>query len=546
MTKCFTDSNCESEHVGHGGLLHAIKGFDGPQGLVCLLDGHWGRVFDRNPYSGRQSLDDFYGYEYVSIDSPSISELQAFSRPADAEWKWVLYQQQALPSDLLTPIKFMDRYVPNMVVDLDNNVKGDVKNVTAELSFASVLCAASKVEECPHAGISRPRRVRMIQSLESNAAVSSLKGTLTWHAANSKDFAATIPLRGHAYPENCDLSLLTASSKEFTATISPKGHACTESYDSSPLTSSLTWGEDCLANGCADFAATIPQRAHVYAENCDLPHLTANGKEFAATISHKDNAYAECYDLPPLTSSLIWGEDSVTNSCSLEGKLTVNMLSSTRGIQDLAPSCELLSGVMEPSVIPTILQQPSIQDRSAYHFDDEMTVWKASNEKCFDAEKQADDILGEALCRAQTRARLAEKLAAQTLQERDRLAHLLLKEAWTTCTYKQRAQNLELENRLLKLWSNVDIEVWTGSKSMFPVEQRARISRKLALKHHSRLDKRNLRVSTSWRDKDGNSSRSWKKRVLLSCTLGLAFVLGLSIAGAGLLIGWSMGWMLFS
>lgn len=481
MTKCFTDSNCESEHVGHGGLLHAIKGFDGPQGLVCLLDGHWGRVFDRNPYSGRQSLDDFYGYEYVSIDSPSISELQAFSRPADAEWKWILYQQQALPSDLLTPIKFMDRYVPNMVVDLDNNVKGDVKNVTAELSFASVLCAASKVEECPHAGISRPRRVRMIQSLESNAAVSSLKGTLTWHAANSKDFAATIPLRGHAYPENCDLSLLTASSKEFTATISPKDHACTESYDSSPLTSSLTWGED-----------------------------------------------------------------SVTNSCSLEGKLTANMLSSTRSIQDLAPSCELLSGVMEPSVIPTILQQPSIQDRSAYHSDDEMTVWKASNEKCFDAEKQADDILGEALCRAQTRARLAENLAAQTLQERDRLAHLLLKEAWTTCTYKQRAQTLELENRLLKLWSNVDIEVWTGSKSMFPVEQRARISRKLALKHHSRLDKRNLRVSTSWQDKDGNSSRSWKKRVLLSCTLGLAFVLGLSIAGAGLLIGWSMGWMLFS
>lgn len=177
---------------------------------------------------------------------------------------------------------------------------------------------------------------------------------------------------------------------------------------------------------------------------------------------------------------------------------------------------------------------------------DEKTMLKASNKKCLDANKPECEILGEALCHAQTRARVAEKLAAQTVKERDRLAHLLLREAWTTFTYKQRAQALELENRLLKLCLNMDIEVWTGGEVMYSMEQLARTCWKPAPKRYPFLDKRSLHISNLLQDKRGKCSRSWRERLLLSCAIGLAFVLGLSIAGAGLMIGWNMGWMLFS
>lgn len=35
-------------------------------------------------------------------------------------------------------------------------------------------------------------------------------------------------------------------------------------------------------------------------------------------------------------------------------------------------------------------------------------------------------------------------------------------------------------------------------------------------------------------------------KIIMGCTLSFAFALGLSLAGAGLMLGWSMGWILLA
>lgn len=483
MNKCFTYGRCESDHgCGHGEMLHTIKGFDEPPGLVSLLDGPFGRVFDKN----RQSLDDFFGCEYVCVDSSSISELQpslrsardVFGKSVDAEWKWILGQQQASLCNLLAPSKSMDRYASNLLLDSGSLVTGDVKQqvVTGDFSLANVLCAASKVESCPHAGIGKPQRVNMIQHFEANTHGLPSKGTLSWQAASSKDLAAAIPYRGSAY-----------------------------------------------------------------AENLGLPQFTFGGEVFTVRTALEDCIHTDTYKSPPLVSSLTWEEDRSLDSSGNEAKLTEDICSLIR-----TPPCELVTNIVEPMVIPTSLRQPSAHDRS-FHLDGENTMLKASNKKRLDAKKPECEILGEALCHAQTRARVAEKLAEQAVKERDRFEHLLLREAWTSFTYKQHAQALELENRLLRLCLNMDIEVWTGGEVMYSMEQIANTCwKKPAQKRYPIQHSRGSPASNSQQDKSGKCGRSSRERFLLSCAIGLAFVLGLSITGAGLVIGWNMGWMLFS
>eukprot|EP00250_Pteridium_aquilinum_P003871 c14146_g2_i1 orf=79-561(+) len=58
--------------------------------------------------------------------------------------------------------------------------------------------------------------------------------------------------------------------------------------------------------------------------------------------------------------------------------------------------------------------------------------------------------LGAALCYSQTRARNAEKIATEVLQEKEKLAKLFIKEANTCRVYRRRVHLLELENLWLK------------------------------------------------------------------------------------------------
>lgn len=50
------------------------------------------------------------------------------------------------------------------------------------------------------------------------------------------------------------------------------------------------------------------------------------------------------------------------------------------------------------------------------------------------------------------------------------------------------------------------------------------------------------------KDKAGSfvMTREGGTEMIMSCTLSFAFALGLSLAGAGLMLGWSMGWILLA
>ncbi|XP_013717041.1 uncharacterized protein BNAC04G50880D isoform X2 [Brassica napus] len=114
----------------------------------------------------------------------------------------------------------------------------------------------------------------------------------------------------------------------------------------------------------------------------------------------------------------------------------------------------------------------------------------------------------EALRRSQTRAREAENMAKEACAEKEDLVKLLFKQASELFGYRQLMQLLQLEALYLQI-KNKKIE-------------------------------KPPRDSIPWKGrKEGRKRRS--KRGKASGLFGLA--LGMSLVGAGLLLGWTVGWM---
>lgn len=134
--------------------------------------------------------------------------------------------------------------------------------------------------------------------------------------------------------------------------------------------------------------------------------------------------------------------------------------------------------------------------------------------------------LMEALCHSQTRAREAEEAAKQAYAEKEHIVALIFKQASQLFAYKQWFQLLQLETLYSQI-KNKDQQI----SNLFP-------------------------VALPWMSYEGRKSRKRKQN---SCNAkqerqdkpkcditkyAVAFALGLSLVGAGLLIGWTVGWML--
>ncbi|MED6194455.1 hypothetical protein PIB30_028753 [Stylosanthes scabra] len=126
--------------------------------------------------------------------------------------------------------------------------------------------------------------------------------------------------------------------------------------------------------------------------------------------------------------------------------------------------------------------------------------------------------LMEALCRSQTRARIAEEEAKQAYAEKEHIITLFFKQASQLLTYKQWFQFLllELENLQIQLNNNNKDQQISG---LFPAPASFECGEKQLKRRH----KPNNDITT---------------------TYAVAFALGLSLVGAGLILGWSVGWML--
>lgn len=129
----------------------------------------------------------------------------------------------------------------------------------------------------------------------------------------------------------------------------------------------------------------------------------------------------------------------------------------------------------------------------------------------------------EALCHSQTRAREAEQAAKEAHIEKEHIVSLFLRQASQLFAYKQWFYLLQLESLYYQI-KNKENPIST----IFPVTlpwtpYKARKQRK------------------NWQK--GRRGKQARPRYEIS-KYAVAFALGLSLVGAGLLLGWTIGWML--
>ncbi|KAE7999344.1 hypothetical protein FH972_003786 [Carpinus fangiana] len=134
--------------------------------------------------------------------------------------------------------------------------------------------------------------------------------------------------------------------------------------------------------------------------------------------------------------------------------------------------------------------------------------------------------LMEALCHSQTRAREAEKAAKQAYAEKEHILKLFFRQASHLFAYKQWFQLLQLETLYFQI-KNKDKSI----SSLFPVAVPW-------TPYKGRKQRKSWQKATKGRRvKRGRPRHDIKK-------YAVAFALGLSLVGAGLVLGWTVGWML--
>ncbi|KAH7519465.1 uncharacterized protein LOC107423681 isoform X2 [Ziziphus jujuba] len=134
----------------------------------------------------------------------------------------------------------------------------------------------------------------------------------------------------------------------------------------------------------------------------------------------------------------------------------------------------------------------------------------------------------EALCHSQTRAREAEKAAKQAYADKEHIFSLFFKQASQLFAYKQWFRLLQLETLYIQVKNN-DQQIST----MFPL-----VLPWMSYKGLKRKPRK------SWR-KGAKSKRCKLGRPCHDITkYAVALALGLSLVGAGLFLGWTVGWML--
>ena len=133
----------------------------------------------------------------------------------------------------------------------------------------------------------------------------------------------------------------------------------------------------------------------------------------------------------------------------------------------------------------------------------------------------------EALCHSQTRAREAEKAAKQAYAEKEHILKLFFRQASHLFAYKQWFKLLQLENLYFQIKNNNGQQISTQLPVMLPW-----------MPHKNRkLQKGPQKPPKGKRRKRGRPRRDISK-------FAVAFALGLGLVGAGLLLGWTVGWLL--
>lgn len=226
---------------------------------------------------------------------------------------------------------------------------------------------------------------------------------------------------------------------------------------------------------------------------------TTDRNELAFLVLQKSLNFVENCDLPPPRKKYL-GEQSYAEA--KEG---------------------LDSGLMHRK-----METPSNEGHLFFSFDksSNTTIQEGDIEQAFEGDQSKAQLM-EALCHSQTRAREAEELAKQAYADKERIIALFFIQASQLFAYKQWCTLLHLET--------LNTHIKNKHK---PVST-------LIPETPPWMSFEGKKPSTRKRNFDNDKhEKQGKLKSDVSTTYDAAFALGLSLVGAGLLLGWTVGWML--
>ncbi|XP_076890824.1 uncharacterized protein LOC143542033 [Bidens hawaiensis] len=238
-------------------------------------------------------------------------------------------------------------------------------------------------------------------------------------------------------------------------------------------------------------------------KNHELPWWRMNDKdELASYVSQRSHGFIENCDLPsPQNSS--FKKDMFDHDQSPRKVSTFSM-----------PQTHQCQNAASPNAGSEPVSHLSTRSSDS-------TVSEGSKTSEIDPSKRK---LLEALCHSQTRAREAENAAKRAYEEKEHIVKLIFKQASQLFAYKQWVYLLQLENLYNQIKTNKIAPVFPASPWHVP----------------RRITRKNLWVKKKIREKQGIGVPSRKHDI---GKYAVAFAVGLGLVGAGLLLGWTVGWM---
>ncbi|CAK9238553.1 unnamed protein product [Sphagnum jensenii] len=332
---------------------------------------------------------------------------------------------------------------------------------------------------------------------------------------------------------------------------------CAEIFDSdfrkvvetpATLASSVSWR---TANKEA-LAALVAQKSAARLENCDLP--TPLSKSLLTAAPQMVEPEASQIMEQNLIASIFQAGGDLMHSERLELPTSPLSLGRSETNSGAYQVCRMIS---QPLTVPTIHHaSPNLfhGSHSLSSTDNRTRLWNPGVEEISSSLGKESGLFGEALCHSQTRAREAEKRAEQSFQDCKKLSHLFFREASLSLTYRQWISTLQAENTCLKMYMRNQRATVQWQQSLFsPFTAIDHMLRLQDYKNEHGCSSRKLLepLSAIWAEKDcrrnfDNNQGQDGADILMSCTLSFAFALGLSLASAGLMLGWSMGWILLA
>ncbi|XP_045791663.1 uncharacterized protein LOC123886385 [Trifolium pratense] len=348
-----------------------------------------------------------------------------------------------------------------------------------KFAYRQSWCATSKLDDLELATTSD----KSVHNADAIMQKTCMEGMLEAYSKNSKECSETV------------------TKHETTMEVDSVGYLVSKQKKDFSLDSDYSWIKDDNAQPWwkttdrDELACLVSKKLLNYVENCDLPppQKKYQGEQSYADIS--DYNIKTCFDCEAKSSDF--------------SNLTVE------------PKDGLDSGLMHRKIEPSFNKGHlsfSSDKSSSYS----TIIQEGATEQAFEGDQSIAQLM-EALCHSQTRAREAEELAKQAYAEKERIIALFFTQASHLFAYKQWCRLLQLENQIKNTHNLVSTHFLEALPLMsFEGKKPLKRNRKFVNDKQEKLGKAKSDVST---------------------TYDVAFGLGLSLVGTGILLGWTVGWM---